>query len=414
MVRALFRTRYTPIAIWILFVLSVVIYYFADNKTGFYQILVVSMYFSPFLFLFCVKGIEGTDVLLIISLLTMFVNGIWHPEFFRASTVLYSGMFVSTFLLYKNLIYRKALTINLYTAFVKFIIFAYFVVLIIQQIQVFLHLPVFNQCWIFEGDSYKLNSLSMEPSNTLLIIPLFLFSYIKMMEILRNEEKYLLQHCYKEDKWIWVAAMYVCFTSGSTSVFFTVPFLMCYFLSEKNLSYIFLLPFIIVIGIVLLSVYKNELLNRFIDVSTGLLMINEGGIKSIDGSSACRIIPIVEFFRTIELSPDLIFGHGVDRMEIHNTILIVGDPERKIGAKNILAQFYDYGWISGICFMIFLFKTIAPKLFSFESFFYIAAFTIITLNHYVLWLFICLMFTNQFFEKKYYEYKKVFCPHHNI
>jgi len=322
-------------------------------------------------------------------------------------------MFIATFMLYKNLIFRGALTLETYINFIKIIIYAYSIVLIIQQIQVTLHTTVFNQNWV-SVDSYKLNSLSMEPSNTLLIIPLFLFSYIKMLEIKRREAKYQLLHCLKEDKWVWMAAMYVCFTCGSTSVFFTIPFFFCYFLSDKNLSYVFFIPLILTLCIAILGVFKSDLLERFIYLTTNMGLFSEEGLKNIDSSSACRIVPIVEFFKTIELGPDLILGHGIDQMEIHNTEIIVGDPERRIGAKNIFAQFYDYGWIAGLSFMAFLFKTTVPKLVSFESFFYISTFSIITLNHYILWLFVCMMFTNLYFERNFYAHKRFFYNHHDI
>ena len=229
-----------------------------------------------------------------------------------------------------------------------------------------------------------------------------MFSYVKISECLRNGLRYNLLKNFKQDIYVWLAFLYVCFTSGSLTVFFSLSVFLTYFLRKRVLIFIPLFLFLVVIGFVL-SDPESQLVNRFL-ILTQSLKGGAGNIINKDISASVRIIPYIEFFKSFDLlTISTWLGHGVDQFELNSTRLILG-PEsmehRNIGAKSILALFYDHGIITGILFCIFLFKNTSPKFFSFETLFYILIYSVITLNHYVLWLYIMLMFTNRHFASK--------------
>lgn len=384
--------------LWILFVFSIVIYQFVNS--GFYSPLVYTMYFAPLLYLFKRKYLDKSDLSLIGVFVMMLSTDLVHPETFRISTVAYSGLFFITFLLYKSLCRSGCLDPYDFRKFLSYIIFAFAAVIILQQIQVTLGLPVFNkQPWSFEN-RYKLNSLSMEPSNTLLIMPVLMFSYVKLSEVLNNKGRYILLKDSVKDKYVWLAFLYVCLTTGSLTVFFSLTVFLIYFLRKRALI---MVPIVVLLGITALVLLnpESQLLGRFLSLTQSL----EGGSGSIidkDVSASVRIVPYIEFYKSFDpFGASTWLGHGVDQFEINSTRIILGaenSEHRNIGAKSILALFYDHGIIAGILFLYFLLKNTAPRFLSFETLFYTLIFSVITLNHYILWLYMMLMFTNQYFK----------------
>jgi hypothetical protein len=242
----------------------------------------------------------------------------------------------------------------------------------------------------------------MESSNTLLILPLMMFSYVKSIAILRKELRYNIVNNFKKDKYVWIAFLYICLTCGSMTAFFSLPIFFLYFVDKKAIIYI---PFIFLLGLfVYISIKPEGKLNaRFLNLTHSL----GGDTKKIidqDVSASVRIIPYIEYFKSFNVSDySTWFGHGIDQFEVYSSKLILGDSyskEKKIGAKSILALFYDHGIVTGLLFFFFLLKNTTKRFLSFETLFYITLFSVIPLNHYILWLYIMMMFTNKYLAKK--------------
>ena len=105
-----------------------------------------------------------TELLLFAMLIVMYLDAsLLHPNFFRPSTFFYSCMFVFTFLLYRSIVIRGAISVNDVARFVRYVLYAYFVVLVLQQFQVLIGEQPWNAP-VYTENRWKLNSLSMEPS----------------------------------------------------------------------------------------------------------------------------------------------------------------------------------------------------------------------------------------------------------
>ena len=152
-----------------------------------------------------------------------------EPESFRLNSFLYSGMFIITFLYYIRMLYSGFLNKEYYLIVLKGIIYAYTWILLIQQLCVVMHWPVFNFI-LGEPEVFKLNSLSPEPSHSARILVIVMYAYVGMREI-------GLQHRYHlfldgiGDKNLWLCFFYTMLTMGSGTAYFLLPFFLLRFVS---------------------------------------------------------------------------------------------------------------------------------------------------------------------------------------
>ena len=393
------------IGLWILLTLSVVLRDLLQEESARYSVLVYTMYVTPFIYLFRMVRIGVTELLLFAMLIVMYLDAsLLHPNFFRPSTFFYSCMFVFTFLLYRSIVIRGAISVNDVARFVRYVLYAYFVVLVLQQFQVLIGEQPWNAP-VYTENRWKLNSLSMEPSNTILVTAVLIFTHVKLQEMMRGERKYRLSHVIHADKWVWMAYLYVNLTCGSMTVLFVLPVLACYFFNRRSLRYLPAVVIVLVLAVNLLAQANPQLMDRFTDLLTVLFNTKEATsqmVSEVDPSSAVRFVPYMEFFRTFDItSINTWFGHGIDQLEVLCTNVVVDDVERAIGANNILSLFYDYGLIPGVLFFVFLARSILPRLISFQTVYYLLVFTVLPLNHYITWLMVCLFFTINHFRNNY-------------
>jgi len=100
-----------------------------------------------------------------------------NPESFRESTFAYTLMFALTFVIYLRMLHSRELPFRSYQKILKFTLYAYFIVLLIQQFCLLAELPIFNLI-LSETAEFKLNALSPEPSHSARILTILLYSFI--------------------------------------------------------------------------------------------------------------------------------------------------------------------------------------------------------------------------------------------
>lgn len=117
----------------------------------------------------------------LIGLCTMmiFFPLVLHPETMRWSTVLYSCMFCLYFMSFVRVLYHSPFTGEDFLKVLRGLLFAYCIVLIIQQFCVLTGLPIFNVSNYTPLDPWKLNSLMSEPSHSARIIPIMMYMYLR-------------------------------------------------------------------------------------------------------------------------------------------------------------------------------------------------------------------------------------------
>lgn len=320
-----------------------------------------------------------------------------HPETLRWSTILYSWMFCFSFMAYYRLIKSGYLTIENYSKILKFLILAYFVVLLVQQICVLAGLPVFNLSNYNPAEPWKLNSLSAEPSHSARIVALLMFCYLSVTEIIQ-QKKYSFSNDFMKDKWVWFAFFWTMLTMGSGTAFLFIPIVLIKVVQRKNiLPLLVLLIFLFLI----MSQFGFTSLDRTYAVFQATLTLDSESIIEADHSASFRIVPIIVLFSMLSFSSmNGWFGHGIDYV---STILYKFIPGggTEVSGGGIIAMAIENGALPFILFIlinIIILRTKKDRLLIFLLWFFLVFFNAI--NTQIVWLCIFLLFTNTFFLQK--------------
>lgn len=356
------------------------------------------MFISPLIILMYPR-ISGSDIWLLLFMASIIIIPLLHqPASMRWSTVLYSCMFCLTFMAYRRLLERDSLTINGYFKIIKYLIYAFFIVLLIQQFCVLTGLPVFNLANYDEYNPWKLNSLSAEPSHTARVVALLMFCYITIKEII-SEKAYSFNDNIREDKWIWLAFIWTMVTMGSATAFLFLPLVLLKFVRIRNIIPIIFILFGIYYLIDLVGGYMT--LERTLKVFMATLSLDEYKIIEADHSAAMRIIPAIICAKMINLSNlDGWFGRGIDYTSLILYKYVPGiQPGTSGGA--VFSFALDYGIIAATIFLLFSFITTFNRKDYLSIAFWILLVAINALNTQITWLAIILLFTNKYFQNTY-------------
>ena len=107
---------------------------FALDSSNMNLLLIGVMLISPIILFISIRSISIEDILLILFMLSIIFSPlINHPETMRWSTVIYSCMFIISFITYKHLLYKDVFGIEDFEKLIRYLIYAYTLILIIQQ-----------------------------------------------------------------------------------------------------------------------------------------------------------------------------------------------------------------------------------------------------------------------------------------
>ena len=327
---------------------------------------------------------------------------IFNPESMRWSTVLYSQMFCITFLAYNRLIrHTRYFTVVRYLKILKFLIYAYFIVLIIQQFCVLTGLPIINLGNYNPAEPWKLNSLAAEPSHAARIVALLMFCYITIKELFIGR-KYNLKADLKGDLGVWISFLWTMITIESATAFLFIPIVLLKFIRFRNI-----IPLMILLGIFiyLINALGLPTFERTYQSISATLTFNEQNIIAADHSASVRIVPIITLAKMVNISTiDGWFGHGIDYVSSFMYKIIPGVPEG-ISGGGLFQLWMEYGFISFILFFFFSLKTVVDKNDYLPIVFWFLLVFIYGVNSQIVWLCIILLFTNHFILANYSKKK---------
>ena len=251
-------------------------------------LLIGVMSIIPIFFLKYFK-LDKIDIILLACFLLMLIGPYFtNIESYRISTILYSIMFGFLFITYKQILYHSFFTIENFIKLIKYIIYAYLIVLIIQQFCVLTGLPIFNISNYSPAEPFKLNSLSAEPSHTVRIVALLMFTYIILTEIMKDTKYSFLEEL-RNDKLLWFAFLWIMLTSGSATGFLFLAIIFMKFLQIRNIVFLFILT---VLGIILLLNLNITSFQRTFDFTQAVLTLDIYEMMSVDHSASMRIAPL--------------------------------------------------------------------------------------------------------------------------
>lgn len=368
---------------------------FALGEGGINLFLIGVMTISPMILLVNRKFYKNDIWLLIFMLSIILIPYINHSESMRWSTVIFSLLFCSTFLAYKNLLYANNFSILNYQKLLKYLIYAYFLVLLIQQFCVLTGLPIFNVSNYHINEPWKLNTLTSEPSHSARIVALLMYCYIEIKETVDNK-KYNFYLNIKKDKWVWIAFIWTMATMGSGTAFLFILLVLLKFIKFRNL-----VPLFILFGILVFIVEANgiDAFQRTFKTTMATLTLDTKLIFEADGSAAYRILPLIVLAKMVSFFTfDGWFGHGIDHVASFLSDYVPGLPIGWTGG-GLLQLWIDFGFLSFLLFLGFHFVSFLKKGNYLDLIFWFMLVFIQGINNQILWLCIMLLFTNNFFKQ---------------
>lgn len=316
---------------------------------------------------------------------------------FRSSTIIYMVLFLIMFNMYYNLIIGGAFSLNYFIQLLRFIILAYTICLILQQLMMIVGIRYFPPLNLL-GQGYlslfRLNSLSWEPSSSARILLVCFLALLKTTEI-KHGNRLSLAQLYKLHKWIIIGFLYSMLTIGSGTAIVGLAILSLYFIRKKYLVYI--IPLLICLFIILPQIDYVPLNRAMISLEATLSGQAENIIEA-DQSAAVRIVPLINTFKNLDISSKKTwFGEGTD----------ASLKEGLFGSERMIGGINDYGLLSYIILLLFIYACCIKKVFSIETLILIFLMGGGVSNISYGWGMLMIFTTSKYFEerKKYFIYK---------
>lgn len=396
------------ILIYMLFVFSVIIIPLNNDKMQSVPMLLV-MFICPFLLcinlIFKLKKnketakvtIPKTDLFAYLLILMIVLTSLINISRFRLSTVVYSCLFIGSFLYFSSAFRLYPLGLKTIAGFCSLIVKLYTIVLVVQQICSLSGLPIINESYNVEG--LKCNSLANEPSQGGIVVSILLITFIRVKEMAEGKGRMTLLRIWYSDKILCLSYLYFCLMSSSVSCVICLLLVCCYFISGRTTITV-LGIFVVVFIVIVLG--GTEIGGRIKNLVPAMIQMNPQIIYDVDASSAARIAPYLVYFQELDLS-DIHFwiGNGCDYGGIHiYSVMADTELEENLGVGGLVNFLYDFGLLSFLPLLCLVAKLTGIK--SFEFFFFVIIVSVCSFNLHILWLFLFLEYVQYWYRRKWY------------
>ena len=285
----------------------------------------------------------------------------YRQDYVRFSTIGYLGMFLITYIVFYNLLYKKhAFSLMYFIRLLRIMILAYAICLLAQQVFVLIgirNFPLINLDNQFFLAIDKLPVWNLEPSHVARVLGVLYYAYLKCCEIV-EEEKLSLKRVFElPHRWITIGFLYTMTTMGAGTAFIVLMILAMYFLKRKALWYV--VP--IFIGLYFtLPLLNIRQLDRAVNVINATLTFDAEEVRRADGSASSRIAPILNTLNMDLSKSDTWFGKGTHSKEVQFGVYV--QQTSKIGNID------QYGLLSFIviqvCVLVLAFRFLSlPTMF---------------------------------------------------
>lgn len=242
-----------------------------------------------------------------------------------------------------SFIYTGAFTLPYFIKIVKYLVFAYCLCLVLQQICVLVgirSLPIINLYNQHFLNIHKLPSLAIEPSHSAKILGVLFYAYLKCSEITQGCKVTLRQVFREEHRWVTYAFLWSMLTMGSGTAFLCMGILSLYFM--KGFQFLYAIP--IFMGVYfMLDFFEVSQFERVRVTAQATMTGDAQEVAEADGSAAARIKPLLNTLHLDLTKTENWFGRGCDAGLQHG---LYGD-DRYLGGIS------DFGLVYYILSMIF-------------------------------------------------------------
>lgn len=369
---------------------------FALGENNRNLLLIGLMPISPVIVIYYQQFRKEDFLLLLFLLVIVICPSLFHSASMRWSTVLYTAMFCVTFMGVTLLVRNSGFKIVNYIRIIKYLIYAFAALLLIQQFCVLMNWSILSVSNYVPETPWKLNSLSAEPAHTSRIIGVLMYCYILMREKFTGVT-YPISDCIKEDKWVWLSFFWIIFTSMSGTAFIFLFIIALKFIRLRNLVIILAT---VILGFITLKNLQLESFERFMKVVSAAMTFEEQNITAADHSASFRIVPMIRYVKMIDIgSLDTWFGHGVDYIQDQFSSMFAGVNKGAMAHGGLMILLMDYGLIS---FLIFILFTLRFSIRKSEVQTYLLWFVMVlsvSINVQLLWFTLVFFWINDYFLK---------------
>lgn len=343
------------------------------------------------IFLFKVPFISSAFWWGILYFVSCLLISLLHGQI-RFSTIGYLGLFIGLYITYYNLIYSKSFSLNYFIKLVRVLIISFGICLLLQQISILIglrNLPFINLVGQHFLAIDKLPSLTIEPSHSARILTVLMFAYIKCNELKNNIHFKLSDLFISDNKWTTYCFLWTMLTMGSGTAFVGLGILSIHFITKRNFFCvipIFILMFSIgeIIGLKQMQRAANLL-------EATIFTRDVKKIRETDGSGAIRIIPLVNTFTDVDLfEQETWLGKGTTTKEYASNFW------KRTTDKIVIVE--QYGLLTFIMSLLFVFKCAIRRLFSIETLAFIGLLSLTVINVYYSWAIMMIFTTIKYFD----------------
>ena len=320
----------------------------------------------------------------------------------RFSTLGFLGMYLILYINYYSFIVKGTFTLEYFTKVLKYLIIAYAVVLIGQQMCVLVglrNMPLLNLQNQFFLSITKLPSLTLEPSHSARILTFTMLGYLRCMEIMKGKRISLQELFSPEQRIVTFSFLWSMLMMGSGTAFVGMGVLSLYFITRKTVIYI--IP--LIIGMFMLG-QSMELkqMDRAVALAEAASTGSAEEAMAADGSGATRIIPVMNVFTKTDVT-QLETWIGKKNME-----------KDKHWWKRTDTKIYDqYGLIAFIISLVFIYSCVIRHFFSIETLLYLILLGFTLGNIYYAWGCLMIMTGVTYFQKICIENDTIRISQHN-
>lgn len=305
----------------------------------------------------------------------------------RFSTLGFLGMYLILYVNFYSFVVKGTFTLDYFTKILKYLIMAYGITLIGQQLCVLVglrNMPLFNLQNQFFLSITKLPALTLEPSHSARILTFAMLGYLRCLEIKKGKKPTIQEWFDKDHRTVTFLFLWSMLMMGSGTAFAGMGILGLYFITRKTAIYI-IPSLILLFGIGQFLELKQ--MNRVVSVAQAASSGEAGDVIEADGSGAVRVVPLVNAFTKTDLL-ELETWIGMKSMDTSQRKSL---KDRKI---------YDqYGLIAFVISLVFIYSCVIHYFFSLESLLFLLLLGFTINNIYYMWGCFMIMTGVTYFQK---------------
>ena len=311
----------------------------------------------------------------------------------RFSTLGFLGMYLILYVNFYSFVVKGTFTLDYFTKILQYLIIAYGITLIGQQLCVLVglrNMPLLNLQNQFFLSITKLPALTLEPSHSARILTFVMLGYLRCIEIKTGKKLTVQEWFDKEHRTVTFLFLWSMLMMGSGTAFIGVGILGLYFITKKTAIYI--IPALVGLFIIGQSLELKQM-DRVVTLAASATTGDAKAMQQADGSGATRLIPLVNAFTKTDLT------------ELETWIGKTSMEKDEFWWKRTETKIYDqYGLLAFLISIIFVYACVINHFFSLETLLFLGLLGLSITNIYYLWGCFMIMTGVRYFQNNYVEH----------